>query len=318
MQGGVYLTSLVAAHLLIIGPAIRLQTERMKRTRGKRDAAAKFVIDGDAAAGKYTSRMKEIIDEARKLRNQELAKGQAEVQGIMAAAQEASRNRIQQARALVETEIRGERQKISPMVDHVVASIFAKLGVSAVLFSLIYFSGSSVAYASGGQALSMDNFGWPYFQFIIFAAVVIWAGSKILPSLLKSRRDNLQQELAEAKALLETAQKRALDLEAQLTAAERDMESTLEQYRVDGTREAVKMIEEAQRASVQMASDSERVVREAFAQGRESLRRELLDLAISAVQQRLTPERLNVLDENFRKEALDGVAKLPVDREVVQ
>jgi F0F1-type ATP synthase membrane subunit b/b' len=319
VQGGVYIASLFAAHILLIKPAIRLQTERADRTRGKRDAAAKLVVDGDVTSERFKVRMKEIMDEARKLRAQELAKGQAEVQRLMLAAQEASRARIQAARAEVEAELRVERQKISPMVDHVVNSIFAKLGVTVTLFSLVYFSlGSQAAQASGSVGVTMDSFGWPYFQFILFASVVFWGGRKVLPGMLAARRENLRHELAEAKALLDAAQKRAESLESQLAAVERDVTATLEQYKTDGIRESEKIVEEAHRAAVQMASDSERVVREAFAQGRESLRRELLDLALSAVQQRLTPERLAVLDEGLRLDAMQSVQKLPVEKGAAQ
>jgi F0F1-type ATP synthase membrane subunit b/b' len=259
------------------------------------------------------------MDEARKLRTQELAKGQAEVQRLMLAAQEASRARIQAARAEVEAELRVERQKISPMVDHVVNSIFAKLGVTVTVFSLIYFAlGTQAAQASGSVGVTMDSFGWPYFQFILFASVVVWGGRKVLPGMLAARRENLRHELAEAKALLDAAQKRAESLESQLAAVERDVTATLEQYKNDGIRESEKIVEEAHRASAQMASDSERVVREAFAQGRESLRRELLDLALSAVQQRLTPERLAVLDEGLRLDAMQSVQKLPVEKGATQ
>lgn len=310
VQGGVYLTGLAVAHFLIVKPALRLQMERIKRTRGKRDGAARLVSEGDALAKKYDAQLKEVMDEARRLRATELAKGQSEAQRIVTQSQELVRDRIQQARTEVDAALRSERQKLPAMVDGVVSSIFAKLGVSvfcAALLASTLVESFAQAGEHGATPITMDSFVWPYFQFALFALVVYFGAKKVLPGVLASRRENLRRELSDAQVMLEASQKRVSELEKQVTQIGLEMKQIQEQYRLDGEREAAELVAEAKRSADQMVKDADRVVREAMVQGRESLRRELLDLAISAVQTRMTPERLSILDDGFRKDALSGV-----------
>ncbi len=317
MQGGVYLTGLAIAHFLIVKPALRLQIERMRRTRGKRDGATRLISDGDRLAKKYDVQLKDVMDEARKQRASELAKGVAESQQLVQKSQEAVRDRIQSARSEVDATLYAERQKLPAMVDGVVNSIFAKLGVSVLCFAILGLSGlSDIAQGSEGGAtpITMDSFVWPYFQFALFAGVVYWGGKKIIPGFLQSRREGLRRELSDAQLMLEASQKRVTELEMQISKLASEMKQIQEEYRTDGLREAETLVQEAKHSSEQMVKDADRVVREALVQGREALRRELLDLAISAVQSRLTPERLNALNDGFRKDALEGVRNFPVPR----
>jgi F0F1-type ATP synthase membrane subunit b/b' len=314
VQGGVYLTGLAVAHFLIVKPALRLQLERMRRTRGKRETAVQLVAEGDDLSKRYDARFKEVIEEARRLRASELSKGQMEAQQIVIKSQEMVRDRIQKARSEVESDLRTERQKLPAMVEGIVNSVFVKLGIPVLLgFLLSATSSHDVALGSGGGAtpITMDSFFWPYFQFILFAIVVYFGGKKVLPGILATRRENLRRELSDAQHMLESSQKRVSDLEQQLARVEADMKNIQDQYRSDAEREAALLVAEAKRSADQMVKDADRVVREAVVQGREALRRELLDLAISAVQNRLTPERLATLDDGFRRDALNSVQNIP-------
>jgi F0F1-type ATP synthase membrane subunit b/b' len=314
VQGGVYLTGLAVAHFLIVKPALRLQLERMRRTRGKRENATRLVAEGDNLSQKYDARFKEVIEEARRLRSSELSKGQLEAQQIVMKSQEDVRDRIQKSRLEVEADLRAERQKLPAMVDGVVNSVFTRLGIPAFLGFLLCSSGpDGVAHASGGSAtpITMDSFFWPYFQFTLLAVVVYFSGKKVLPGILASRRENLRRELSDAQHMLESSQKRVADLEQQLARVEADVKNIHDQYRTDAEREAALLVAEAKRSAEQMVKDADRVVREAVVQGREALRRELLDLALSAVQNRLTPDRLAALDDGFRKDALNSVQNIP-------
>jgi F0F1-type ATP synthase membrane subunit b/b' len=317
VQGGVYLAGLAVAHFLIVKPALRLQLERMKRTRGKRDKAAGLVVDGDSLSKKYEARFREVMDEARRLRAAELSRGQREAQQLVVTSQEQVRLRIQQARSEVETDLRTERQRLPAMVDGVVNSIFAKLGIPLFLSAFLASVGFETRAGAAGDTatpVTMDSFVWPYFQFTLFALVVFFAGKKVLPGILASRRENLRRELTEAQGMLEASQKRVTELERQVAQIETDMSKIQQQYKADGEREAAALVAEAKHSAEQMVKDAESVVREAVAQGRESLRRELLDLAISAVQTRLNTDRLNALDESLRKDALGGVGQIAKTR----
>jgi F0F1-type ATP synthase membrane subunit b/b' len=310
VQGGVFLCALVAGHVLIVRPAIRLQAERIRRTLGKRDSAAKIGLDVDRKTADYRAKMQAALEKARVARGEQIARGGTEAQRILQEAQSQAAERVQGTRAQVADVVRQERARLPELVGEVAKQIGDRLGVSlAALLVVGTFIWGGEAQASGG-GVSMESTFWPYFQFVLYAAVAYWGGKKIIPPMLKARRDDLKRELDESRALLDAAEGRSRELEAKLAAAEKEIGELMEQYEAEGVRQAALGVEEARQLSEQLRQNAERIVKEAVVKGREDLRRELLELAIAEVERRIVGAKAEAVDVALKVDALQGVGMI--------
>jgi F-type H+-transporting ATPase subunit b len=323
VQAAIYSATLLSAHAFIIKPALRLHNERRKRTVGAIDSAKAEELKAEALEQSYTKEMKLRTEEAKNLRLSEVLAGQAEAESILASAQDQAKHQLEKMKTSLEANVSAERSKLPNLVEDVVASIFSRLGLdkgTAPLALLLmlgsgFLSTGAFAAESSGQGYQPDTvYGifWPYFQFVIYLAVLVWAGRKIITSVLEGRREGLRVKLSEAKQAVTLAHRKAEEYEKKIASLQKEVQEIRGQYVNDGVRERAKIVAEAQKIAEQMIKDAERTAKEMVTKSKEELKKELLELAIKTVETRLTNDVASSLDQKLKKEALEGIHSLAV------
>lgn len=310
IQGGLFLVAVVAANYYLIKPALRLHNERKKRTSGAVGEAKSFEQKAELLESDYNNEFRLRLDEAKSIRTGEITAAQSDAEKIIKAAQLKSEEQIAIVRSELQKNIVEERKKLPSLVDQVADIMMGQLGAAKLLVGFLVFSTAMSAYAAGGNFDVMEGIVWPYFQFIIFASIVVYFGKKVVHGILESRRDDLRVKLTESKQALVLAQNKASEFETKLKGLQKEVDEMRLQYMQDGERERQKIINEAQTLATQLNKDAERTAREMVARSKEELRRELIDMAAAAVEKRLTPDVTKSLDKKLNAEAVSGIQKL--------
>ncbi|MES2613852.1 MAG: hypothetical protein V4591_00385 [Bdellovibrionota bacterium] len=308
----IFAIGLYAAHKLIISPALRLHEERKKRTVGSSDAARIDIEKSNALEHEYFVRLKEGGEEARKLRAQEISAAQQLALTIVTETQQKTNNYIKGVREQLIKETVEAKAKLAPMLDDVVQSVYKKLGLSAVVFVMVgafLFAGQQ-AYAATEEPLVPSfwySIFWPYFQFAVFIIAAVYFGKKPIKAMLEKRRDDFRAKLSEAHEAVYLAAKRVKEYEAKVASLEDELRALKERNLEDARLERERIIAEANKASVIILKDAERTAVELINSSREEIKRELFLLAIIEVEKRMTQEKLAILDEKFKQEALENI-----------
>lgn len=310
IQGGLFLVAVVAANYYLIKPALRLHNERKKRTSGAVGEAKSFEQKAELLESDYNTQFRVRLDEAKSIRTGEITAAQGEAEKIIKSAQQKSEEQIAQIRTELQKNIVEERKKLPSLVDQVADTIMGQLGAVKTLVAVLILSTAADALAAGGNFDVMEGIVWPYFQFVIFASIVVYFGKKIVHGILESRRDDLRVKLTESKQALVLAQNKASEFESKLKGLQKEVEEMRLQYSQDGERERQKIINEAQNLATQLSKDAERTAREMVARSKEELRRELIAMAAQAVENRLTPDVTKSLDKKLNAEAVSGISNL--------
>ena len=317
IQGVIFIGALVSANHFIIRPALRLHNERRRRTSGAVDSAKSLELRAESLEAAYNQELKSRVEEARNLRLSEVLAGQAEAESILGQAQEAARRHIDGVHGQLQSAVAQERAKLPGLVDNVAASILSQLGAaSAIVFALALAAASGIARAAeegGGHGGPIDpwyGIFWPYFQFLCFVAAVVFFGRKTIAAVLENRRDALRTKLSEAKQAVTLAERKAAEYEAKMSGLQKEIDTLRAQYNEDGVRERNRIVSDAQKLAGDMLRDAERSANELVTKAREELRRDLVSMAIEAVEKRLTGESARALDVRLKKEALHGVSAL--------
>ncbi len=314
IQTAIFLASLVSVNLFIIQPALRLHNERKRRTSGAIDSAKAEETKADAMEQQYSKELKRSNEESRNLRISEVLAGQAESEAILGKAHENARDLLADIQVKLDQNVTEQRARIPELVSDIVSSILKQIGAVAVIFAALLFgmSGNS-AFANEAevpQVEFMSGIFWPYYQFIIFTAAIIYFGRKPIAKMLESRRDEMRARLSEAKQAVTHAEKRSAEFESKMMALQNEIKEMRAMNIEDGVKERTKIVAEAQQAAVQLIKDAERAAQELLTRAKIELKKELLASAIETVEQQLIPSRVSMLDTKLKSEVLHGIQSL--------
>jgi len=164
-------------------------------------------------------------------------------------------------------------------------------------------AGATWLSAQEGGAMPEPAAGWRWANFVLLVLGLGYLLAKMLPPLFKSRTDEIQKGIAEARAIKQDADKRAAEIEARTATLGAD----IERFRVEAKAE---MQQEGERIRQETAAQIARLEIQAQQEIEISgkiARRELksyaaklsLDLAEQRVRERLTPQTEQELVDAF-------------------
>lgn len=313
IQTVLFLVTLFFANLYIVKPALRLSNERRRRTSGAIGQAKNEIERAEALETSYDTTFKMRLDEVKSLRLAEISAGHKEADSLFASAQAKWEKHLVEVKHSLDKSIAEERTRIPTTVNEVVNSLMQRLGALIVLVAFAGLLTESSALAAGsteGGFNVMEGLVWPYFQFLVYFAAIVLLGNKVIHSILESRRDTLRVKLSEAKQALTEAKKKASEYESKMSSMNKELDELRKQYIQDGAKEREKILAEAHALVEQMAKDAERSTREMITRGKEELRREVVEKALSALEAKITPDVALGLNKKLNNEALDGIQKL--------
>jgi F-type H+-transporting ATPase subunit b len=159
--------------------------------------------------------------------------------------------------------------------------------------TLLLFAGAMVLSAQESGGVPEVNVGWKWANFVILVAGLGYLVVKILPPLFKSRTEEIQKGIAEARAMKQDADGRSADVAARTATLGAD----IERFRVEAKAE---MQQEGERIRQETAAQIARLEIQAqqdIEMTGKLARRELkgyaaklsLDLAEQRVRERLDP-----------------------------
>lgn len=152
---------------------------------------------------------------------------------------------------------------------------------------------------------------WPYFQFVVFVAFIIYFARKPINKSLESKRDEFRTKLSEAHEALTLAQRKIKKYEAQLESLTKDVEDIKKQHLQEATFEKEKILQEANSGAESILADAKRAAQELIMQSQQELKAEMFELALAEFKKQLTNERLSKIETTFQKEV---AASIPAAR----
>lgn len=167
----------------------------------------------------------------------------------------------------------------------------------------LLLAGATWLSAQEGGGLPEPSAGWKWANFVLLMVGLGYLVAKTLPPLFKSRTEEIQKGIAEARAIKQDADKRAAEVDARTATLGAD----IERFRVEAKAE---MQQEGERIRQETAAQIARLENQAQQEIEISgkiARRELksyaaklsLDLAEQRVRERLTPKTEQELVDAF-------------------
>jgi len=313
VQGGFYLAALLSSHFLLVKPLLGLTAERKRRTLGAVDSAKGLEAKLEKIEKTYKDAQQQALTEARDLRNAQLLAGQAEAQAIVTEASENAKTTLARVRTTLSEQLRNERTKIPSMVSELSDTILSRLVQNSKIILVMVGSAlaSLTAQASGGAVDPMYGIFWPYFQFTVFAAALVFLARKPITKMLDDRRDNLRTRLSEAREAMVLAQRKTQEYEEKLRNLQSELEALRHEFAEDGVKQRDKLISDAKATAQQIIRDGERVSQQLIVEGKTSLRKEIFEQVLVVLEEKLKGETLTQVDSALRQNALSSLRSTP-------
>lgn len=142
---------------------------------------------------------------------------------------------------------------------------------------------------------------------ILFFAIVIPL-SRIMPKLLRTRKQTLKQDLETARKVTQDASARLSAIEAKLSGLDKEIADIRAQVEEDGKNDEARIKASIEEESVRIVAAAEQEIESAAAHARRELRHFAADLAIeqAAKQMVLTPETDRALIAEFVSDSGKG------------
>ena len=157
--------------------------------------------------------------------------------------------------------------------------------------AILLLSGAAWLSAQEGGVLPEPAAGWRWANFVILVAGLGYLLAKILPPLFKSRTEEIQKGIAEARAIKEDADRRAAEVDARTAALGAD----IERFRIEAKAEMQQEGERIRQETAAQIARMEHQAQQEIEMSGKIARRELksyaaklsLDLAEQRVRERL-------------------------------
>jgi len=143
------------------------------------------------------------------------------------------------------------------------------------------------AAAGGGGWRPVYDTVMMWINFLILAAVLVKFGRPPLMRFLRGRSRQWQQDIEALEQRRDAAHARIQDAEAQLAARDAAFDRLRERIVQQGQRERQQLVDEARRQSATMLEEARRRVAHHIRQAHQTLRDELVDLAMDTATARL-------------------------------
>jgi F-type H+-transporting ATPase subunit b len=158
---------------------------------------------------------------------------------------------------------------------------------------MFLFAGGVCLKAQESGGVPEVNIGWKWANFVILVAGLGYLLAKTLPPLFKSRTEEIQKGIAEARAIKQDADKRA----AVIAARTATLEADIERFRIEAKAEMQQEGERIRRETAAQIARLEHQAEQDIEMTGKLARRELksyaaklsLDLAEQRVRERLDP-----------------------------
>lgn len=312
IQVGIFLVGVYVAQKLIIQPAVRLHNERKRRTIGATEASR---LENDRAKNleiQYLDELKKGAEAAKLLKYEQISAAQKAANNLIAENQSKAEAYLNEIKAKLENERNEAKKDLPNQIKELVATIYKKIGV-AVLGLMLGYN----LFASK-QALAADNEGlsfwysvfWPYFQFVVYIAAIVYFARKPIANMLDKNRNDLRAKLSEAKEATVLAERKVKEYEAKIASLEVEIAKLKEQSLFDAKIERDKILTDAAKLSETILKDAERAARELITKSKEEITQELFNLALSEVENSLTSDQLQTLDAKLKSETIEGIRSL--------
>jgi F-type H+-transporting ATPase subunit b len=152
---------------------------------------------------------------------------------------------------------------------------------------------------------------WPYFQFIVFVAILTFFARKAIAKMLADKRENLRTKLSEAKEARILAERRVAEYESKLKNLQSELEALRKEFASDGVRQRDKLIAEARAASDQILRDSERIGHQLIHEARTELKKDVFEQVLNVLNQKLSNETLGRVDAALKGSAIASLKSQP-------
>jgi F0F1-type ATP synthase membrane subunit b/b' len=312
IQAAIYLVGLAAAHHFLVRPLVLLNSERRLRTVGSTSKAEVEQSRISSLDDDYRQKMAAATAQAKELRHKELLAGEGEAEEIIRSANQRAKAELDRVRLEVDGQLNLEREGLKTKANEVAKTIVDRLvSLAWVVFGVGAVFVAPEAHAAGGSEVDFwYSIFWPYFQFAVFIFGFWYFGRKPFASMLQKKRDALRTQLSEARQATHVAEAKVKEFELKVASLESDLENLRRQHATEGARQRESLISEAKSTRDQIMRDTEKRATELIHSARESLRRELVDETLKAVQEQLDPARLAVVSTKARSQALSLVKNL--------
>jgi F-type H+-transporting ATPase subunit b len=124
-------------------------------------------------------------------------------------------------------------------------------------------------------------------NFAIVAVIVIWAGRKYVPSMLRNRNQSIQQALEEARAASQEANRRLADIENRLRKLDVEIGQMQASAEKEGDAEEVRIQKAAEEDIRKVVLSAEQEIAAAAKQARRELATHTASLAIALARQQI-------------------------------
>lgn len=151
--------------------------------------------------------------------------------------------------------------------------------------------------------LETSHFIWYAVDFVIFAAILVWAIKKPLAEFLKNRRAAVKDEMDAAAATKQDAEQRLAKYDGKLSGFADEKAKLREDFARDGERERQSIRDATKAAAEKLRAGCELDISREAAKAREELERDIalrsLALAEERIQQRLSDQLQRALIKQY-------------------
>jgi F-type H+-transporting ATPase subunit b len=162
--------------------------------------------------------------------------------------------------------------------------------------AILLFLGAVALSAQEGGAMPEPSMGWKWANFVILVAGLGYLLAKTLPPLFKSRTEEIQKGIAEARAIKQDADKRAAEVAARTATLGADIERFRVEAKVEMQQEAAAQIARLEHQAQQEIEMSGKIARRELTSYAAKLS---LDLAEQRVRERLDAQAEQGLVDAF-------------------
>lgn len=168
------------------------------------------------------------------------------------------------------------------------ASLRERRYLSVVCVALAWMP--SVAFAAGGSEpaeIPWVTIAGSAVNLLLLVALVYFLGWKKIQQGLKNRKESLEQEMSEARALREAAKSELEEIRERTASLDEERERILEEYRVLGETEKERIIKEAEAQAERIRTEAKRTIEYEIEHHRKALEREMLEHALKLADEAL-------------------------------
>jgi F-type H+-transporting ATPase subunit b len=137
--------------------------------------------------------------------------------------------------------------------------------------------------------LSLQQSFWVclVFNFVVIAALIVWAGRKFLPGIFRDRTAAIQKAMQEAQAASEEARRRLADIESRLMKLDGEIAAMRDAAEKEGAAEEVRIRAAAEEDKRKIVSSAEQEIAAAAKSARRQLTAYAADLAVGLARKQI-------------------------------